>query len=274
VVFVHNILYGLLNPGLGYAVACVGSFLGLRCVALARAYQGGFARARWLGLAAVSIGATGIWAMHFIAMLGFSVPGRQILYSVPMTIGSMLLAVVVVGVGLFIVGFGDGSLARLLAGGVVVGIGVAIMHYMGMAAMSMTDSMSYSGPLLALSVLIAIAAGTASLWAGTMVRGTAATVGASLIMGIAISGMHYTWMAALRVHSGGSMPSMAAVAMSGGTTGLSGTTAESFLIPVLLVIGMATFITTLMLSMSPSEDEIQANAEMERRMAYLQRRHG
>ena len=271
-VTVHNFSYGLLNPVLGYAMACVGSFLGLRCVTLARAYEG-FARARWLGLAAVSIGATGIWAMHFIAMLGFTVPERQILYSIPMMIGSMLVAVAVVGVGLLIVGFGDGSLVRLLAGGVIVGVGVAIMHYMGMAAMSMPDSISYSRPLLALSVLIAVAAGTASLWASTRVHGTAPTVGAAMIMSLAISGMHYTGMAALRVHPGRSMPSMAVMAASGGTA-VSGTTAVSFLIPVLLVIGMATFITTLMLSMSPSEDEIQANAEMERRMEYLQQRHG
>src|SRR5580692_7328946 len=135
VVTVHNFSYGLLNPALGYVMSCVGSFLGLRCVTLARAYEG-IARARWLVLAAVSIGATGIWAMHFIAMLGFSIPGQQILYNVPMTIASMLVAVVVVGVGLFIVGFGNGGWPRLLAGGVIIGAGVAAMHYLGMTAMS------------------------------------------------------------------------------------------------------------------------------------------
>jgi NO-binding membrane sensor protein with MHYT domain len=57
----------------------------------------------------VSIGANGIWAMHFIAMLGFTIPGQQIGYNVPMTVASMLVAVAVVGAGLFIVGFGDGG---------------------------------------------------------------------------------------------------------------------------------------------------------------------
>src|ERR1700684_775821 len=116
VVTVHNFSYGLLNPALGYAMSCVGSFLGLRCVTLARAYDG-FARARWLSLAAVSIGATGIWAMHFIAMLGFTIPGQQIGYNVPMTVASMLVAVAVVGVGLFIGGFGEIGWARLAGGG-------------------------------------------------------------------------------------------------------------------------------------------------------------
>jgi NO-binding membrane sensor protein with MHYT domain len=270
VVTVHNFSYGLANPALGYAMSCVGSFLGLRCVTLARAYDG-FARARWLALAAVSIGATGIWAMHFIAMLGFTIPGQQIGYNVPMTVASMLVAVAVVGAGLFIVGFGHGGWWRLVAGGVIVGVGVAAMHYLGMAAMSMTDSMSYDGPLLVLSVVIAIVAGTAALWAGTRVSGLGATVGAALIMGVAVSGMHYTGMAALRIHAA-AMPSMAGVAGAGGLATVSGTTAAVFLIPLLLVISIGTFAVTLTITMAPGEEEIQADAEMRRRMEYLQQR--
>ena len=269
-VTVHNFSYGALNPALGYAMSCVGAFLGLRCVTLARAYDG-FAKARWLGLAAVSIGATGIWAMHFIAMLGFTIPGEQIGYNVPMTVASMLVAVAVVGAGLFIVGFGDGGWPRLVAGGVIVGAGAAAMHYMGMAAMTMTGSISYNPPLLVLSVVIAIVAGTAALWAGTRVSGMRATVGAALIMGVAVSGMHYTGMAALQIHRG-ALPSLAAVAGSGGIASVSGATAAVFLIPLLLVISIATFAVTLTITMAPDEEEIWADAEMKRRMEYLQQR--
>ena len=268
-VTVHNFSNGLLNPALGYAMSCVGSFLGLRCVTLARPYHG-IARARWLGLAAVSIGATGIWAMHFIAMLGFSIPGQQILYNVPMTIASMLVAVAVVGVGLFIVGFGTGARWRLLAGGAIIGVGVAAMHYLGMAAMSMPDSMSYNASLVVVSVLIAIVAGTAALWAGTRVATLPATIGAALIMGVAISGMHYTGMAALHIERA-PMPSMAVAAVSGVST-VSGTTAAVFLIPLLLVISVATFAVTLTISMSPGEEELAADAELQRRIEYLQQR--
>ena len=268
-VTVHNFSYGLLNPALGYVMSCVGSFLGLRCVTLARAYDG-FARARWLGLAAVSIGATGIWAMHFIAMLGFTIPGQQIGYNVPLTVASMLVAVAVVGAGLFIVGFGDGRWSRLVTGGVIVGVGVAAMHYLGMAAMTMTDSMSYNPPLLVLSVVIAIVAGTAALWAGTRVSRMRATVAAALIMGVAVSGMHYTGMAALQIHRA-PMSSMAAMASSGAAT-VSGATAAVFLIPLLLVISIATFAVTLTITMAPGEEEIQADLEMQRRMEYLQQR--
>jgi NO-binding membrane sensor protein with MHYT domain len=187
VVSVHNFSYGLLNPGLAFLMSCLGSFLGLRCVMLSRAYQGA-AKARWLILAAVAIGAVGIWSMHFIAMLGFTIPGEPIRYNVLVTIASMLLAVAVVGAGLFIVGFGDGGLLRLLAGGTILGVGVAAMHYLGMAAMSMPGAMSYRLPLVALSVVIAIVAGTVALWIGTWIRGMAATIGAAVVMGIAVTG--------------------------------------------------------------------------------------
>ena len=264
---VHNFSYGLLNPVLGYAMSCLGAFLGLRCVILARAYEGA-ARARWLILAAVAIGAVGIWAMHFIAMLGFSLPGEPLLYNVPLTVASMLLAVAVVGVGLFIVGFGPGGYgaggwSRLVGGGVIIGVGVAGMHYLGMAAMSMPGSMTYNLPLVIVSVLIACVAGTTALWIGTWVRGVLATAGAALIMGIAVTGMHYTGMAALKVT--GSMQSMSANAAS-----VSGATAASFLIPLLAVIALATFLLTLAVSMTPNEDEIRTDREIKRRLEYFE----
>lgn len=265
---VHNFSYGLLNPGLAFLMSCLGSFLGLRCVMLSRAYRGA-AKARWLILAAVAIGAVGIWSMHFIAMLGFTVPGEPIRYNVLVTIASMLLAVVVVSAGLFIVGFGDGGLLRLLAGGTILGVGVAAMHYLGMAAMSMPGAMSYRLPLVALSVVIAIVAGTVALWIGTWVRGMAATIGAAVVMGIAVTGMHYTGMAALQVKGG--LMSMSADGVTAASS-VSGATAATFVIPLLLVISLATFLLTLSISLTPSEDEIRADSEIRRRLDYLEQR--
>jgi NO-binding membrane sensor protein with MHYT domain len=245
---VYNFSYGILNPLLGYAMSCLGAFLGLRCLTRARAYSGR-ARAPWLILAAVSVGATGIWVMHFIAMLGFTIPGQQIRYNIPVTIGSMLIAVVVVGIGLFIVGYSRAGLGPLLAGGAIVGIGVATMHYMGMAAMIMPDTMHYDGFLFAVSVLIACVAGTAALWAGLRVRGVGATVAASGIMGVAVTGMHYTGMAAMRVYPG----------MMSST---SGATAASFLLPLLLGVSLITVILTVLIALSPTEDEIHKDTRL------------
>jgi NO-binding membrane sensor protein with MHYT domain len=261
IVHVHNFSYGLLNPALGYIMSCLGAFLGLRCVARARAY-GGVARALWLLLASVSLGATGIWVMHFIAMLGFTIPGQTILYNVPITMVSMLVAVAVVAVGLFIVGYSrrEGPIP-LLAGGVIIGVGVASMHYIGMDAMRMPDMMQYNPGLVAVSVVIAVVAGTAALWAGLRVRGAWQTLGASLIMGAAVTGMHYTGMAAMHVVS----PSSAGVYAA--SSGSGGDTAQSFVLPLVLGIAISTFLVTVLIMLAPSEDEIAADAQLASRLS-------
>ena len=138
-VHVHNFSYGPVTPVLGYVMSCLGCFLGLRCTTRARATRGA-QRARWLLLATVSIATTGIWVMHFVAMLGFTIPGQTITYNVPVTILSMVIAIVVVGIGLLIVGFGGSGPYPLLLGGIIIGFGVASMHYIGMAAMVMPDT--------------------------------------------------------------------------------------------------------------------------------------
>jgi NO-binding membrane sensor protein with MHYT domain len=262
VVQVHNFSYGLLNPGLAYLTSCLGCFLGLQCTARARAMQGA-QRARWLLLAAVSIGVTGIWVMHFIAMLGFTIPGQTITYNVPTTILSMVIAVAVVGVGLLIVGFGGDGPGPLLLGGTIIGIGVASMHYMGMWAMRMPDTMSYNTGLLAASVLIAIVAGTAALWAALRLGSLWHTLVASLIMGVAVSGMHYTGMAAMRVQAapGGGMASM------GG-----GASASAFLLPLILGIIILTFLVTAIVTLAPTEAELREDAALMERISELSER--
>jgi NO-binding membrane sensor protein with MHYT domain len=159
----------------------------------------GLSRARWLALAAVSIGGTGIWLMHFMAMLGFDVPSMVIRYDVPLTILSVVIAVVIVGVGLLIVGMGRPKVWRVLVGGLCTGIGVAAMHYAGMAAMRMAGRMTFDHGIVALSVVIAVAAATVALWFALVIRGAGATVGAARLMAAAVCSMHYTGMAAVRV---------------------------------------------------------------------------
>jgi len=176
-------------------MSCLGAFLGLRCTSRARATTGR-ERLRWLLLAALSIGTTGIWVMHFIAMLGYTIPGQVIRYNVLITIASMVIAVVVVGIGLLIVGFGQQNWRTLVLAGTFTGLGVATMHYTGMAAMRLSGRMTYNPTLFALSVAIAVVAATVALWFTMNLSGLRATVGASLIMGVAVSGMHYTGMAA------------------------------------------------------------------------------
>ena len=249
-VHVQNFSNGALNPVLAYVVSCMGCFLGLRCATRGNASHGR-ARARWLILATVAIATTGIWVMHFIAMLGFEIPGQAIGYSVPVTLLSMLIALVVVGAGLFIVGFSrPGGAGPLMLGGLVVGLGVASMHYIGMAAIRAPDTLSYNPILVALSVLIAVIAGTAALWAALRLDTAWSAFGASLIMGVAVSGMHYTGMAALRVYAA---PGLTANAQGGVSAG-------AFLLPLLMGISSVAFILAIVISLAPTAAEMVEDA--------------
>jgi NO-binding membrane sensor protein with MHYT domain len=256
-VSVNDFSFGLLTPALGYLLSCLGCFLGLRCTTRARALRGG-SRARWLLLAALSIGTAGVWGMHFVAMLGFTIPGQTIRYNVPVTILSMLVAAAVVSVGLLIVGFGGEGSRPLLLGGLIIGIGVAIMHYMGMAAMRMPDTVQYGTGLVVLSVIIAVVAGTAALWAALRLHKVWSTLAASAIMGVAVSGMHYTGMAAMHVHAAGATPMPG---MQGGASSVS------FLLPLILGISILAFVLTAVISLSPTAAEIREDAALLERLA-------
>lgn len=251
---VHHFTYGPLTPMFSYLMSCVGSALGLLCTSRARAVIG-WARLRWLTVAAISIGGTGIWVMHFIAMLGFSVDGSQIRYNVPVTLASMGVAVAIVGIGLFIVGFGGQHATALLTGGVITGLGVASMHYLGMAAVQLTGTVLYDTLLVLTSIAIAAVAATVALWFTVRVRGGWAVTAASLIMGVAVNGMHYTAMAAVSVRL--DQPDRL----------LDGASALEFLLPLIIGIGVVSGVLLGIIAMSPTEDELRADAEWRERIA-------
>jgi NO-binding membrane sensor protein with MHYT domain len=265
VTHVYNFSYGALNPVLAYLVSCMGCFLGLRCTTRARA-SAGRSRAYWLTLATLAISTTGIWVMHFIAMLGFTVPNQTIRYNVPVTLASMLAAILVVGGGLFIVGFSPPGPRPLLAGGVIIGIGVAAMHYTGMAAVEVSgERLSYNPLLVAVSVIIAVTAGIAALWAALTLDTVWSTVIAALIMGVAVSGMHYTGMAALRVYSAPGQAGSTAWSASG----------EAFLFPLILGICTVGFLLAAVVGLSPTAAEMTTDAELMRQINQRPRpQHG
>ncbi|MEU0672483.1 MHYT domain-containing protein [Streptomyces sp. NPDC006172] len=195
---VDGFSYGLVTPLVAYLMACLGGALGLRCTTRALLVAHSW-RPGWLALGSAAIG-SGIWTMHFIAMMGFSVAGAPIHYDKPMTYASLGVAIIMVGVGIFIVGYRGATGTALFTGGTITGLGIASMHYLGMAGMRFNGRFEYNTLTVALSVAIAMAAATAALWAAGQVRGFLWSVGASLVMGLAVTGMHYTGMAALDVH--------------------------------------------------------------------------
>lgn len=253
---IHHFTFGLLTPLLAYLMSCVGSGLGLLCTARARGVTG-LSRTRWLIVAAISIGGTGIWVMHFIAMLGFSVSGSAIRYNVGLTLLSMAIAVVVVGLGLMIVGFGGERIVPVVGGGMITGVGVASMHYTGMAAVQLGGVVYYDHLKVAASVVIAVVAATVALLFALRVRGPWATAAAALIMGVAVSGMHYTAMAAMSVRLVDDHPA------------LEGANAFQFLLPLIIGISLVAGALLGVIALSPNEDELRAEAEMMARIANL-----
>jgi NO-binding membrane sensor protein with MHYT domain len=197
---VHHFTYGWITPAFAFAMSFLGSLLGLISAARARASTNRRRRTWLLVLAAWAIGGTGIWVMHFMAMVGFSVPNSPLRYDVPVTAASFLIAVVTVGLGLFIVGYGTPSATKVLIGGPITGVSVAMMHYTGMAALHINGSFDYARNLVLASYAIAVVAATVALWFTVVVRGVPATVAAALVMALAVSSMHYTGMAAMHVH--------------------------------------------------------------------------
>jgi NO-binding membrane sensor protein with MHYT domain len=200
VVHINHFTYGWLNPGLAYALSFLGSLLGLISTSRARSAATSKERSRWLLLAAWAIGGTGIWVMHFMAMLGFSASEMPIRYDVPTTIASWITAIVVTGIGLFIVGYGRPTALKIIVAGILTGLGVAGMHYTGMYAMRLAGHITYDRKTVIASVVIAVVAATVALWfTVTLRKGLAITIAAA-IMGVAVNGMHYTGMFAMHVY--------------------------------------------------------------------------
>ncbi|MFF4117070.1 MHYT domain-containing protein [Streptomyces sp. NPDC001714] len=246
----HHATFGWLTPVLSYVMACIGAALGLRCTVRALGSTGR-SRRNWLLTAASALG-TGIWTMHFVAMLGFSVSGTDIRYDVPLTILSLLVAVVVVSAGVFAVGYSRDRNRALLLGGLTTGLGVASMHYLGMAAVRLHGTVHYDPMLVGLSVLIAVVAATAALWAALNIRSPVAVTVASLVMGAAVSSMHYTGMFAVSVH----------VTPSGSL--LPGATAMQFIFPLAVGLGSYLFLTSAFVALSPTAGEREASASAQR----------
>ncbi|HSV80452.1 MAG TPA: MHYT domain-containing protein [Ramlibacter sp.] len=144
--------------------------------------------------AAVSLGGIGIWAMHFIGMMGFRLP-VTVVYEGFATFASLIAAIVIAGIGLVLAGGrGRFSVRGWTYGSVLAGAGVCVMHYLGMYAMNLRATMSLDLGVVAASVAIAVFAAAAALWLVFHIRQTSHRIAAALIMGVAVCAMHYTGM--------------------------------------------------------------------------------
>jgi NO-binding membrane sensor protein with MHYT domain len=196
--------YNLALVALSYVISVLGSFAALRLSRRVAETSGG-ARRKALFSAALAMGAVAIWSMHFIGMLAYD-PGMPVRYDLGITLASLAVAVLVTGVGIALVGGGPDRWGRLLSAGVIMGLGVASMHYTGMAAMRMQATMTYDRTLFLVSIAIAVVASIAALWLVFHAASTWQIVGSALVMGLAVCGMHYTGMKAMIMRHDLSIP--------------------------------------------------------------------
>ena len=184
------------NPSLvalSIAIAVLASYTALDLGGRVRGASLG-ARWGWVGAASLAMGG-GIWAMHFVGMLAFEM-GMPVVYGIRLTVLSFVVAVGSTGAAFAWVTRPRARLRDILLSGPLMGLGVAAMHYTGMAAMRVPGNLAYDPPIVAVSVLIAVTAATVALWLTTRQNDVWQKALAAAVMGLAVAGMHYTGMAA------------------------------------------------------------------------------
>ncbi len=180
-------------------IASFASYVALDLAKRVRTHDRRVAMSWWFG-GSIAMG-TGIWCMHFVGMLAFSLP-IALGYTGTLTVASWVAGVAVSAVALFVASRGSLTWRRLAGGALAMGIGICAMHYTGMAALDMAPAIVWDPLLVAASALIAVAASAAALLIFFWLRRVSAWRGqlyqalAALVMGAAICGMHYTGMAA------------------------------------------------------------------------------
>src|ERR1700730_6427350 len=188
------VVIGTYNPhlvALSILVAAFASYTALDLGGRVAAVRGAAPRV-WLVAASVAMGG-GIWSMHFIAMLAFNIP-IPMSYGIGLTTLSLVVAVLVTGAGFYFINRRSALPLSFVFSGVFMGLGIAAMHYIGMAAMREHAEISYDFLFVTLSLVIAIGGSKAALVLEFCTTDLGQKLVAAIVMGVAISGMHYSAM--------------------------------------------------------------------------------
>ena len=176
---------------------------------------------------------TGIWSMHYIGMLAFILP-IPVAYHWPTVLLSLFAAILASAIALYVVSRQKMGASEAIAGSVLMGAGIAGMHYIGMAAMRLPAVCHFNSFLVVLSVVFAVLISLAALWITFHFRDEKTGVGrkklaGAVVMGAAIPVMHYTGMAAASFTSSG-MPADLSHAVSISALGIAGIVAVTFIV--------------------------------------------
>jgi NO-binding membrane sensor protein with MHYT domain len=186
--------YALGTVVLSYVISFFGSLLALLC-ARKMVRADGTVDFAMLASGAVALGGIGIWSMHFIGMVAYRLP-IPIAYNLPLTVISLVAAIVISGIALYLAGGKRFNAKGWIAGSLLAAVGVCVMHYMGMFAMSMRATMSLDWNIVAGSFAIAVIAAASALWLAFNLTELTHQVVAAAVMGVAVCSMHYVGMTA------------------------------------------------------------------------------
>jgi len=210
--------YDWLLVGLSYLISVAGAYVGLRWSRRIRNKSGSIDADRLI-CASVALGGGAVWSMHFIGMAAYRTPVR-LEFDLLMTALSLIVVMVFAGAGLVMASRATGNrMANIARGGVLTGLGVAVMHYTGMAAVHTNSTFDWNLAIMALSALIAVVVSMVALWLATTVQTRGQQIGAALVMGVAVCGMHYTGMTAGTMICTGQSYSPRLFAIEGGNIG-------------------------------------------------------
>lgn len=194
------------NPwllALSIAIAVLASYTALDISKRIRVALGR-GRLYWLAGGGIALG-LGIWTMHFIGMLAMYT-NQPVIYDAQITILSVLPALAASTFALYMIARGEMTPRILGLSGLLIAIGIGSMHYIGMAAVQMDPPFRYDATFFMLSILVAIAASISALWIGfqqygedTLGKSAVRKISSAVLMGLAISGMHYTGMTATHI---------------------------------------------------------------------------
>jgi len=247
---------------LSLLIAICASYAALDIAGRATAATGRM-RITWLVGGAASMG-LGIWSMHYIGMLAFGLP-VAVLYHVPTVVLSLVAAMLASGVALVVASRAKWSWPASVVAAIVMGGGIASMHYIGMAAMRLPAMMHWNQAIVALSVVIAVVVSLVAMWLAFRFRAETREVAplkiaSAGVMGVAVVAMHYTGMAAATF-----MPSDRAVDLSGAVA-ISSLGITGIMLVTLAVLVFSSLTSLLDRRMSAQSTQLSASEERYRRM--------
>jgi NO-binding membrane sensor protein with MHYT domain len=184
--------YDYVLVALSFVISVLGSY-----VALALASSAGKNGDNTWG-PAIALGGCAIWSMHFIGMTAYKTQ-LYVSYAVVPAVLSLVISVLITAIGFRLAARGPDKLSNLVLGGLVIGAGVVVMHYLGMFGIETRATIQWDFTIVAASVVIAMVAATVALWLAFNVRSVLQRVLAASVMGVAVCVMHYTGMAAAKL---------------------------------------------------------------------------